>query len=129
MRDTWYSDNRDLLKWGVLLTLAERFAAKHILQVLYYRSTDWAGIELDGEQVPLPPAVIQHFRRVAAASAINRPQQSTSSAIPSLTETATNAPSSIGFAVDRRHWGLSFLILILALNHRSHPSIMFSIGK
>jgi hypothetical protein len=70
MRDKWYSDNRDLLKWGVLLTLAERFAAKHILQVLYYRPTDWAGFELDGEQVPLPPAVIQHFRRVAAASAI-----------------------------------------------------------
>ena len=70
MRDKWYSDNRDLLKWGVLLTLAERYAAKHILQVLYYRPTDWAGIELDGEQVPLPPAVIQHFRRVAAASAI-----------------------------------------------------------
>jgi hypothetical protein len=70
MRDKWYSDNRDLLKWGVLLTLAERFTAKHILQVLYYRPTDWAGFELDGEQLPLPPAVIQHFRRVAAAIAI-----------------------------------------------------------
>jgi len=40
MRDKWYADNRDLVKWGVLLTLAERHAAKHILQVLYYRPTE-----------------------------------------------------------------------------------------
>jgi hypothetical protein len=70
MRDKWYRDNRDLVKWGVLLTLAEQFAAKHILQVLYYRSTDWSGLEVDAEQVPLPPAVIRHFREVAAVSAI-----------------------------------------------------------
>jgi hypothetical protein len=38
MRDKWYVDNRDLVKWGILLRLAERYAAKHILQVLYYRA-------------------------------------------------------------------------------------------
>ena len=70
MRDKWYADNRDLVKWGVLLTLAERYAATHILQVLYYRPTEWAQLELDGEQAPLPAAVIRHFRRVSAASEI-----------------------------------------------------------
>jgi hypothetical protein len=70
MRDKWYGDNRDLVKWGVLLTLAERFEVQQILQVLYYRPTHWAGLELDGEKVDLPPAVIQHFRQVTAASAI-----------------------------------------------------------
>lgn len=70
MRDKWYADNRDLVKWSVLLTLAERHAAKHILQILYYRPTEWAQIELDGEQVPIPAAVIQHFRMAAAAEAI-----------------------------------------------------------
>lgn len=70
MRDEWYADNRDLVKWGVLLTLAERHAAKHILQILYYRPTEWAQLELDGEQIDMPAAVIRHFRSAAAASAI-----------------------------------------------------------
>jgi hypothetical protein len=70
MRDKWYADNRDLVKWGVLLTLAQRHAARHILQVLYFRPSEWAQLELDGEQIPLPDAVIRHFRRAAAASAI-----------------------------------------------------------
>ncbi len=70
MRDKWYGDNRDLVKWGVLLTLADRFAARSILQVAYYRPTDWAGLDLDGEAVPLPPAVVRHFRSLTAAAAI-----------------------------------------------------------
>ena len=70
MRDKWYADNRDLVKWGVLLTLAEHYEAKHILQVLYYRPTEWAQLDLDGEQAPIPEAVIRHFRRVSAVSAI-----------------------------------------------------------
>lgn len=69
MRDKWYADNRDLVKWGVLLTLAERHAARHILQVLYYRPTEWPKLELDGEQVSMPAEVIRHFR-IAAAAAI-----------------------------------------------------------
>ncbi len=73
MRDKWYADNRDLVKWGVLLTLAERHAATHILQVLYYRPTKWAYLEVDGEDVPVPAAVIRHFRRTSAVSAINAP--------------------------------------------------------
>lgn len=70
MRDQWYADNRDLVKWGVLLTLADRFHAKHILQVLYYRATEWAPLEINGENVKLPKAVVQHFRRVGAISTI-----------------------------------------------------------
>ena len=73
MRDKWYADNRDLVKWGVLLTLAERHAATHILQVLYYRPTEWAYLEVDGEDVPVPAAVIRHFRRTSAVLAINAP--------------------------------------------------------
>ena len=73
MRDKWYADNRDLVKWGVLLTLAERHAATHILQVLYYRPTEWAYLEVDGEDVPVPEAVIRHFRRTSAVLAINAP--------------------------------------------------------
>ena len=70
MRDKWYADNRDLIKWGVLLTLAERHAVMHILQVLYYRPTEWPMLEVDGEHVPIPEPVIQHFRCVSLASSL-----------------------------------------------------------
>jgi hypothetical protein len=39
MRDIWYGDRRDLVKWGVLVELAARHDARHILQVLYPRWT------------------------------------------------------------------------------------------
>ena len=32
MRDRWYADSRDLIKWGVLLRLAESFDARRVLQ-------------------------------------------------------------------------------------------------
>jgi hypothetical protein len=70
MRDRWYGDSRDLVKWGVLLALAERHGPGQILQVLYHRPSEWPDLEIDGETVPLPNAVIRHFRRTAAATTI-----------------------------------------------------------
>ena len=70
MRDKWHGDNRDLVKWGVLLELANRYQARHILQVLYQRSSTWERLEIDGEQVELPAAVVQHFRNAASVSAM-----------------------------------------------------------
>ncbi len=37
MRDKFYGDNRDIVKWGVLPELSERYKCAEILQVLYYR--------------------------------------------------------------------------------------------
>lgn len=73
MRDEWYGDNRDLVKWGSLLTLAERYAVRHILQVLYYRPTRWNQLEIDGESFELPAAVIAHFRCATRISHIQCP--------------------------------------------------------
>lgn len=70
MRDEWYGDNRDLVKWGVLIELARRFEAACILQVLYRRPSEWGQIDIDGEQVQLLPAVLQHFRNTTNISAI-----------------------------------------------------------
>lgn len=70
MRDKWYGDNRDLVKWGALVALAEQHGAETILQILYYRPTMWSEIYLNGEQVDLPTPVIRHFRQCAAAAAI-----------------------------------------------------------
>ena len=66
MRDKWYSDNRDLVKWGVLLQLAELHNMATILQVAYYRPTPWdeKGIEIDGRAYPLPLEVVNHLRNI-----------------------------------------------------------------
>lgn len=65
MRDKWYGDNRDLVKWGVLLELSRGFGCSHILQVLYYRLGAWASIQVDGQEIELCPDVIRHFRDVS----------------------------------------------------------------
>jgi hypothetical protein len=70
MRDEWYGDKRDLVKWGVLLELERRYGAKHILQVLYYRRSEWKLLEIDGDKVELNSAVLQHFRDPFSASKI-----------------------------------------------------------
>lgn len=59
MRDQWYGDNRDLVKWGGLLELVRRHSVKHVLQVLYLRPSDeWGRLEIDGHKVDLPEAVV-----------------------------------------------------------------------
>jgi hypothetical protein len=62
MRDQWYGDHRDLVKWGTLLELARRSRLRHILQVLYYRKSDWQQIQVDGEGTQIAEEVILHFR-------------------------------------------------------------------
>lgn len=64
MKDKWYGDNRDLVKWGVLLELTRQYSIKHILQVLFYRPTEWKKIEIDGRPFEIPNGVIRHFRDV-----------------------------------------------------------------
>ena len=72
MKDKWYSDNRDLVKWGVLLQLAELYDMAAILQVAYYRSNLWdeKRIEIDGRAFPLPPEVVNHFRDIKNIGAL-----------------------------------------------------------
>ena len=70
MRDQWYGDKRDLVKWGVLVELARRHRVMHILQVLYQRPSTWEPLEIDGELVEIPTAVVQHFRSATSVAAI-----------------------------------------------------------
>ncbi len=64
MKDKWYSDNRDLVKWSVLTHLAKRNAATRIFQIAYYRNDTFEGIEIDGEPVESPTEVKDHFRNI-----------------------------------------------------------------
>jgi len=64
MKDIWYGDNRDLIKWSVLLQLARKYRTKKILQITYYRKSDFNSFEMDGINYSVPEEVIYHFRRV-----------------------------------------------------------------
>ena len=68
MRNAYYADNRDLVKWGVLLHLADEFDLARVLQVVYLRGTTWGDLEVDGRRVPLPESVHAHFRDVRGVS-------------------------------------------------------------
>jgi len=66
MKDIWYADKRDLVKWSVLIKLAELNQAEKIIQIAYYRISeiDKMEIDIDGVGHKLPDAVINHFRRI-----------------------------------------------------------------
>ncbi|MFH0979919.1 MAG: DUF6569 family protein [Planctomycetota bacterium] len=65
MRDQWYGDNRDVVKWAVLVHLAETHQLKKILQVAFYRPSDTVPMLTAGRRrAPISPAVINHFRNL-----------------------------------------------------------------
>ena len=64
MKDIWYGDNRDLIKWSVLLQLARKYQAKKIVQLAYYRKSDFKSFEMDGVKYSIPNEIIDHFRQV-----------------------------------------------------------------
>lgn len=70
MRDEWYGDSKDLVKWSVLLELEQRYNAKHILQILYYQPSKWKRIKIDKDEVELNSAVRQHFRDCSSVTEI-----------------------------------------------------------
>ncbi len=77
MKDIWYADKRDLIKWGVLLRLASLFDAERILQVAYYRYSDWKQkqILINDRPFEIPQEVISHFRDIRSVSNINSKQE------------------------------------------------------
>jgi hypothetical protein len=71
MKDIWYSDKRDLIKWAVLFQLANKFQIDRILQIAYYRPCEYEKIDLDGDKINIPPEVIAHFRNITNIENIN----------------------------------------------------------
>lgn len=64
MRNKWYGDKRDLVKWSVLIQLAKRTDSVRILQIAYFREDYFEGIEIDGKTFDMPPEVEAHFRDI-----------------------------------------------------------------
>jgi len=70
VKDTWYADQRDLVKWGTLALLAERHSLAAIVQVAYLRPGT-RGALLNGKgEVPISPAVWSFFRDVTAVRSL-----------------------------------------------------------
>lgn len=65
MRHQWYGDNRDLIKWGVLVHLAQSKGLKRIIQVAYFRhDLPRPRLECDDKSVSIPDIVYKHFRDI-----------------------------------------------------------------
>lgn len=63
MRDRWYGDNRDLVKWATLIHLARANRVGTILQVALYRQDEASQLLKDDNPIAFPPAVRRHFPR------------------------------------------------------------------
>lgn len=71
MKDQWYADNRDLVKWAALVHLARSVGAKRITQVAFYRADETTPELQNGDgAVPLPIEVMEHFRDVRKISGL-----------------------------------------------------------
>ena len=74
MRDKWYGDNRDLVKWGALLHIAETHAIQTVLQVAFYRANvQPVHLTKDKEQASFSSAVLAHFRDIRHIRRLGRP--------------------------------------------------------
>lgn len=71
MRDKFYSDNRDLVKWAVLHLLAEIYNARRILQLAFYRPYKFERVLLDGEEHDIPHEICAHFRDLRTIENLN----------------------------------------------------------
>jgi hypothetical protein len=64
MRDGWYSDGRDLLKWAALAHLANREQLRAVVQVAMFRPSKRPTLETGLGTIAIPEAVWAHFRDI-----------------------------------------------------------------
>ena len=62
MRNKWYGDSRDLVKWSVLIHIADKSSARRIIQIAYFRQDSVDKIDIDGELYDIPSEALKHFR-------------------------------------------------------------------
>lgn len=62
MREQWYSDHRDLVKWGAVLHLAAANGISRAIQVAYLQASSHPELEIDNVRTQLPGPVWSHFR-------------------------------------------------------------------
>jgi len=74
LRDQWYGDDGDLLKWGTLVHIAHREKLSAILHVALYRPDDeWAMVNSSRGAVEIPGEVLRHFRNLDNVHRLSKP--------------------------------------------------------
>lgn len=68
MRDWWYGDKRDVVKWGTVVVLGRRLSISTVLQVALYREDRLNyRLAINGATKttePVPIEVVRHFRNI-----------------------------------------------------------------
>lgn len=65
MRDWWYGDKRDVVKWGTIDVYARKHSISNVLQVALYRpDRPNYHLTIDDKTEPLALDVIRHFRDI-----------------------------------------------------------------
>ena len=65
MRNQWYGDHRDLVKWGTLMQLARAHSLRLILQVAYLRlDHDVPLIKWECGEEEVGPKILEYFRDI-----------------------------------------------------------------
>lgn len=64
MRDRWFANNRDLVKWGILIRLAEKFDVQRIVQLAFYHPSKFGQLVIDGQKCDIPDEVLGFFRNL-----------------------------------------------------------------
>jgi hypothetical protein len=75
MKNCWYSDNRDLIKWSILIHLAFMNSASRILHIAYFQEHSFPKVELDYEEKAIPREVQQHFRDIKNIENLSSPNK------------------------------------------------------
>lgn len=72
MRDTWFADNRDLVKWGTLAHIAARENLNLIVQIPYFRTGDRPPLNSQNAPVSIHSTVWDFFRNVTAVERLGQ---------------------------------------------------------
>lgn len=64
MKDQWYADNRDLIKWGGIIHLCNTKGIKQVTHVAYYTQSSWPKLRFDGVEKDISKEVTKHFRDI-----------------------------------------------------------------
>lgn len=72
MRELWYSDKRDLVKWGAMVQLVQEEEIDRIIQVAFFRETERPRLRSEGKEFPVAQEVWTHFRDLRNIEALGQ---------------------------------------------------------
>ncbi len=72
MKDSWYGDNRDFVKWGTLVHLAHREGIERVIHVAFLRKVERFPLETSSGEVHIADEVWEHFRNVGSVERLGR---------------------------------------------------------